>query len=67
MELGENKTLGRKLTHEEIVKKAKEQTKALMTSEGKPKSHFNSEKFPPYKPKIVQMGCKEYIKKGFPK
>ena len=65
LELGENKTLGRKLTHEEIVKKAKAQTKALITSCGKPKSHFSSEKFPPHKPKIIDMGCKEFIKQGY--
>jgi len=67
MELGENKTLGRKLTHAEITKKAKAQTKSLMTSEGHLRTHFNSEKFPPYKPKVVEIGCKKYIKKGYPK
>ncbi len=67
MELGENKTLGRKLTHDEIVKKAKEQTKSLMSSQGHLRDHFKSEKFPPGKPKVVIMGCKKYIKKGYPK
>lgn len=67
MELPDNKKLGRKLIHEEITKMAKAQTKSLMNSKGHDRFYFNSEKFPPGKPLVVKMGCKNYIKKGFPK
>jgi hypothetical protein len=70
-EIGEhevNRKEKRKLTFNEIFEIADQRARSMLESVGRSKEAFNNdERFPPYKPLVVEMGSLEYIKAGYPK